>query len=380
MFMPTYSIEELKRIIRKMEFNKTEPELLIELISKAIKAGERERTRLKKIDEKSHKLFSLLKDKGFFHQIIEDERVEKLKRIPVGAIDGSFQVVGGVGGKWYVMIGIAQVIAKSGFTLEPTIVVDGSIESLDTIDESGVSRLAEITMMLGEIKALRRIAEKLRNKGEAYVLIDGPIIDPPTHYDKDYVEERISALRLCHEGNINVVGFVKRVMGRSLLNRLNKELGEDLIDFINDLDLLSTIMFDAVKDKGGPVYTHPMDYGEGDGLNEKAALTYNVYKDMGLQVYFSYYKPSLKGRIFRVEYASFKPLEKQELFDKFSQVMCLINRVWTLPGMDEPLPIIIAHNKCNVRRGAAETIYYEIMTRALREGDLHLWLEGLSRV
>jgi len=63
MFMPTYSIEELKRIIRKMEFNKTEPELLIELISKAIKAGERERTRLKKIDEKSHKLFSLLKDK-----------------------------------------------------------------------------------------------------------------------------------------------------------------------------------------------------------------------------------------------------------------------------------------------------------------------------
>jgi hypothetical protein len=380
MFMPAYSIEELKRIVRRMEFNKTEPELLIELINKAVEAGEGERIRLKNVNKKSHELLHLLNDRGFFHQIKEDEEVEELKKVPLGALDGSFQIVGGVGGRWYVMIGVAQVIAESGFTLRPTIVVDGSIEPLDTVDESEVSRLAEITMMLGEIKALRKMAEKLRNKRESYVLIDGPIIDPPTYYDKKYVEERVSALQLCHEGKINVIGFVKRVMGRSLLNRLSEELGEDLSNFTNDLDLLSTIMFNAVKDKNGPVYTRPMDYGEGNCLDKKVALAYSVYKDMGLQIYCSYYKPSLRGRIFRVEYASFKPLEEQELLEKFRQVMCLINRVWTLPGMDEPLPIIIAHNKCNVRRGAAETIYYEIMTRALYEGDLHFWLEGLSRV
>jgi hypothetical protein len=377
--MPTYSIEELKRLIRKVEFNKTEPELLAELVYKAIKAGEGERERLKRVSKRSHELFKLLKDRGIFYPIKGDEEeVKKLKEAPAGAIDGSFQVVGGAGGRWYVLFGVAQVIAEAGFTLRPTIVVDGGIEPLDSVDESRVYQLAEVTMMLGEVKALRKIVDKVGGRGEAYVLIDGPIIDPPMYYDEDYVKERVSALRLCHERNINVVGFVKRVMGRGFLNHLSEETGEDLIDFASDLDLLSTIMFEGFKSEARPIYTRPIDYGEGREIGDKVAYAYNVYKSKGLNVYYSYYKPSLRGRIFRVEYASFKSLEEQELLGKFRQIMCLVNQVWTIPGTDEPSLIVIAHNKCNVRRGAAETIYYEIMAKALSEGNIHLWLESLS--
>jgi len=371
--MPTYSIEELKRIIRKMEFNKTEPELLTELVHRAIKVGGEEKERLKHVSKRSHKLFELLRDEGFFYQVEKNEDIETLKKIPAGAVDGSFQVIGGIGGRWYVMIGVAQVIAESGFTLQPTIFVDGSVEPLDSVDESDAYRSAEVTMMLGEISALRRIVEKLRNRGESYVLIDGPIIDPPMYNEENYVEERVSALRLSYEEGINVIGFVKRIMGRSLLKRLRSEVEEDLIDFINDLDLLSTVMFDAVKSEGLPIYTYPVDLDE-------ATSTYNAYKDKGLHIYYSYYKPSLRGRIFRIEYVSFKPLKEQELLEKFHRVMYLINQVWTLPGLDEPLLITMAHNKCNVRRGAAETIYYEIMTKALSEGNLHLWFESLSQI
>jgi hypothetical protein len=378
--MPTFSIEELKRIIRKMEFNKTEPELLTELVYKAMKAGEGEKERLRSINKKSYELFKVLKDRSILHCIKGDEKeVEKLKKSSVGAIDGSFQVVGGVGGRWFVLFGVAQVIAEKGFTLQPTVIVEGGIEQLDSVDESGINRLAEIIMMLGEIKALRRITDKLGGKNESYVLIDGPIIDPPVYCNDEYVEERVNALRLCYERNINVVGFVKRIMGRNFLNYLSKKVeSEDFINFTNDLDLLSSAMFNAVKSEGYPIYTHPIDYEEGCKAGDGVTLTYNTYKDKGLNVYYSYYKPLLRGRIFRVEYASFKPLEDQELLEKFSKIMSLINCVWTLPGMDEPLPIMIAHNKCNVRRGAAETIYYEIMAKALSEGNIHLWLESLS--
>jgi len=380
--MPAYSIEELKRIVRRMEFNKTEPELLTELVHKAIRAGEGEKERLKHINKKSHELFKLLKDKDVFRQIKRDGwEVEKLRKAPIGAVDGSFQVVGGVGGRWYILLGIAQVIAETGFTLQPTIIVDGSIEPFDSVDESRIHQLAEVTMMLGEINALRRITDRLGDKYESYVLIDGPIIDPPLYYDEKYIEERVSALRLCYERNMNVVGFVKRIMGKNFLNYLSKEDGkEDLTDFTNDLDLLSTVMFDAVKSEVHPIYTRPINYGEGCENGDRITLTYNAYKNKGLNVYYSYYKPSLRGRIFRVEYVSFKPLEEQELLEKFSQIMGLISQVWTLPGMDEPLPIMIAHNKCNVRRGAAETIYYEIMAKALSEGNMHLWLESLSQI
>jgi len=377
--MPTYSVEELKRIIRKIDFNKTEPELLAELVYKAIRTGEGERERLKHVSKRSYELFKILKNRRIFHQIKEDEgEIKKLKEVPAGAIDGSFQVVGGVGGRWYVLFGVAQVIAEAGFTLRPTIVVDGGIEPLDSVDESRVYRLAEVTMMLGEVKALRKIVDKVGKRDEAYVLIDGPIIDPPMYYDEDYVKERVSALRLCHERNINVVGFVKRVMGRGFLNHLSEETGEDLMDFTSDLDLLSTIMFEGFKSEARPIYTRPIDYGEGHEIGDKVAYVHNIYKGKGLNVYYSYYKPSLRGRIFRVEYASFKSLEEQELLEKFRQIMCLVNQVWTIPGTEEPSLIVIAHNKCNVRRGAAETIYYEIMAKALSEGNIHLWLESLS--
>ena len=82
--------------------------------------------------------------------------------------------------------------------------------------------------------------------------------------------------------------------------------------------------------------------------------------------------------MYRVEYVSFEKLGEEKLMKRFNRMMSLINLVWTLPGMEEPLPIILAHTKCNVRRGAAETIYYEIMARALSEGSLHLWLESLT--
>jgi hypothetical protein len=37
---------------------------------------------------------------------------------------------------------------------------------------------------------------------------------------------------------------------------------------------------------------------------------------------------------------------------------------WTYPGQDYPLPIILAHDKCNIRKGCAEILYEEIITRS----------------
>lgn len=260
-------------------------------------------------------------------------------------------------------------------TLHPVVKVDGGIDPLESVDEIAVNQESEVLMMLGEIKALRKLANMLSG-GESYILIDGPVIDPPLYGDERYVEERVDALRYCYDKGINVVGFVKRVMGSNYLNILKNKIGKDhFTEFINDLDLLSTVMFDAAKAESSPVYTLPENYEDGCEDGSKSALTYSVYKSKGLRVYYSYYKPLLRGRIFRVEYASFKDLGEQEISEKFSRILSIISHVWTMPGMDEPLLILIAHNKCNVRRGAAEKLYYEIMARALSEGNIHLWLE-----
>ena len=378
--MFVHSLDELKKLIRKIEFNKTEHELLVELVDKAMKAGEGERERLKHISKKSHELFKTLKDMGLFYQIKSDDKsIDTLKRIPIGAVDGSFQVVGGTGGRWYAIFGISQIIAEKGFTLKPVIKVDGGIEPLEAVDEGAAHHKAEIVMMLGEMKSFRKIAEKLgSSKKDCYLLIDGPVIDPPLYMNEEYIESRVDALRFCIERNVNVIGFVKRVMGSNYLSFLRNELGKQQVaEFTNDLDLLSTVMFDAVKEASCPIYTYPLSFDESTE-KDNLTLVYKCYRDRGLTVYYSYYKPSLRGRVFRVEYASFKELSEQKVLEKFDEILSVINIVWTLPGMEEPLPITIAHNKCNVRRGAAETLYYEIMARALSKGGLHLWLESIT--
>jgi len=48
--------------------------------------------------------------------------------------------------------------------------------------------------------------------------------------------------------------------------------------------------------------------------------------DEGLRIYYSYYKPLLRGRIFRVEYASFEDLAEQKLSEKFGQMLTIINQ------------------------------------------------------
>lgn len=374
------SLDELKKLVRKIEFNKTEPELLVELVNKAMKAGEGERERLKDISKRSHKLFKLLKSVDIFCQIkTKDKIIDDLKRTPLGAEDGSFQVVGGVGGKWYAVLGVSQIVAENGFTLKPAIKVDGSIVPLEAVDEGAARQKSEIIMMLSEIKSFRRVAERLESKKESYILIDGPIIDPPLYMDEEYIKDRIEALKFCYNRNVNMVGFVKRVMGSNFLNFLRNELGEnEVTEFTNDLDLLSTVMFDAVRETSCPLYTRPVSYDECVKKKDRLTLTYKSYKEKGLTVYFTYYKPNLRGRVFRVEYASFKELNERQISERFSKILNMINQVWTLSGMEEPLPIILAHTKCSVRRGAAETLYYEIMARALSEGDMHLWLESLT--
>ena len=377
--MSMYKLEELKNLIRKIEFNKTEPELLTELVYKAMKAGEGEKERLRRINRKSYEIFKLLKERNFFCSIRGNEEVSELRNIPIGAVDGSFQVVGGIGGRWYVILGIAQVIAENGFTLQPAVKVDGSIEPLEGVDEMVINKMSEVFMMLGEIKALRKVADALSGKGESYILIDGPIIDPPLYSDEKYIKERVDALQYCYNKGIGVIGFVKRIMGSNYLNILKNRIGKEYVaEFTNDLDLLSTIMFNAIKSETRPIYTLPENYEEGCENRSGDKLTYGMYRDEGLRIYYSYYKPLLRGRIFRVEYASFEDLTEQKLSEKIDRILTIINQVWTPPGIDEPLLISIAHNKCNVRRGAAETIYYEIMARALSEGNIHLWLESLA--
>ena len=92
--------------------------------------------------------------------------------------------------------------------------------------------------------------------------------------------------------------------------------------------------------------------------------TYNKYTENGIYLVSFFYERDIKSKILRVDVPfTFPPSENVELVDSTINKVINILDYWTYPGQD-PLPVLLAHEKCNIRRGAAEVLYEEILTRS----------------
>ena len=86
--------EELKELLKRIEFNKTEPETLSKLIESAQIKGEKAQKELRNLRSLTGKIIDVLEVKDFFriNNKIDETKVEKFAL----GIDGSFQLVGGI--------------------------------------------------------------------------------------------------------------------------------------------------------------------------------------------------------------------------------------------------------------------------------------------
>jgi hypothetical protein len=85
------------------------------------------------------------------------------------------------------------------------------------------------------------------------------------------------------------------------------------------------------------------------------------YKKFGIkQVYRIYLTIHGRGTILGVEYFA----EEEESVEIGAKI-CSAIRAWGIPGIKIPLPVLAAHRRCNIKRGSAEYLYRELLTRAL---------------
>ena len=377
-----YSLDELKALIRKMEFYRTDPQLLLDLINKAKTLGESERRRLKRLGRRARELSRVL-DKIKFCRFPLLKDINGVKDAPAGAVDGSFQITGGIGGTWYVMVGAAYVIAPRGFGGAINYKVSTDMVVARDPDESSVKRKAEILMMLLETKCIRLLRNELSTQGGGTIFIDGPIMDPPWYFNRDYISDRARVIKESLSSNIRVLGIIKRVMGSLLLHEVRKVIDQKLLEeYTCDRDFISLILnYSLIRGGRGPVFTKPLEYPRrGANLSDYDKKTYKLYKmylNEGIYIYYSYFKNSVRDRVYRVELATEEELSEKELDEEYMKIAQLI-ALWSLPGFSIPLLVMIAHDKCNIRKGAAETLYYEIIAKMLNQEELMHWTSLLS--
>ena len=68
--------------------------------------------------------------------------------------------------------------------------------------------------------------------------------------------------------------------------------------------------------------------------------------------------------VLRLDIPLLNPPEDNSKTDETVLQAVKATNIWTYPGQDYPLPVILAHEKCNIREGCAQVLYEEIITKS----------------
>lgn len=341
--MSSKSLEALKWAHRRAEFHSTEHETLLGLIKDAIFKGNQVRENMKIMKNISMKILEFTDSIEMFRypKLIEDRET-----IVVG-IDGSFQVVGGTAGLWYAPISAAQIIMNRKSLKNPIVAIQAHIEEIDENKTPNIYGVAEEKMLQEEADMM--MSWGYRNI-PSLVMIDGPIIDPPRGGSSKYIQKRSKAmLQVMTESHL--IGCIKRPRDRFLIEYLLTEGLEDSLPrkFPNDQFLIA-YLFQLLRSKGekGSLCTKCIPPPESYAVRE--------YQKNGIEFSCLFFQLDPSSRPIRLDLAGIQSEDQVE--NIVSNV-----RSWTYPRQHIPLPVMLAHEKCRIRKGCAEIIFDEIMTR-----------------
>jgi len=344
-----------------MDFNLTEPEVLIKLIEEACSKGEKMQKDMQRLQSISSKITNILKKKGF---ILREDILKQIKLYHkrVVGIDGSFQLTGGAGGKWYAPISVARIIFENGFDSQPFVdIFWAGIQEINESDYPEPKNIASIMMLTAESKAILNWGTL--NK-PSFVFIDGPIVDPPIMSigGEDYIKDRCEGIKKCLEKSI-VIGCVKRSRDRFYIKYLENFIFDTSIknclnQFLTDQHLMAYIFANVrSKEYFGPLFTKWIDISSVNRI-------YELYKKHGIYITCLFFQKSITSPVLRLDIPFLTPPENNSNTAETILQAIKATDVWTYPGQDYPLPVIIAHEKCNIREGCAQILYEEIITKS----------------
>jgi hypothetical protein len=344
--------------VRRADFNKTEPETLSQLVNSAIRIGDEIKGDYLRLRQLTDDVLILLKREDLLRlkQFSREELIMPSSKV-ASASDGSFQSMGGADGIWYVPISVALIIFDQGISSAPGVKVGAHIQKIDERQHPNLGAAMETSMLYAEASIIKDWARDCQE--DIIHFIDGPVVDPPRHMEKEYVAYRADAIKGCLDKSVFVLGCVKKLLGNFLIERMTNMLRDFEIkrisQFASDAYMIYHVFTKASLQSGMAVYTKPLEISETNSI-------YKPYKDQGLTIYFMYFQRNPRAKPFRVDI----PLKTGTQVDteKLGEQAAATLSAWSYPGYDLPIPIVIAHDKCNIRKGCAEVLYSEIITRA----------------
>ena len=294
------------------------------------------------------------------------------KQLVFYGVDSSVVKPFRIGVKYISFVSAAVVQTKVG-SAPQAVVEEVFVDPVWVPDEGDISQFkAELTLKMfsKELEALR-IARSLASKNDI-VLLDGPLIDPPgmltrlSHHGelsekaRKIVEARAYILGELWKMGVTVIGFVKRLQGSIFRDAFlgekadsyRGEAGDRLIGFA-----IASIMKEKADEyyickKGGKilVVTRPVEVTP-DWAPDVDTYIKSIKNILGedagffTSLYVPMYCDGNRRRPARIEFLSRPGTETENAIKVASLLEATI-----IPGYFIPLPVLIAHESCTIRR------------------------------
>ena len=358
------SSEDLYERLKKYEFNKTEPETLRELVKSALKKGNIVRNRMRKFRRLVEDVRAAFERERLIRTIkVSPDKVSKYRNAYTVGVDGSFQCVGGVGGIWYVPVSCSTIIFERGLSSQPIALIAARIEEINENEYPNVRGEASIRMLQVETKAINECLSKMDKNRKNIIFIDGPIVDPPYYSEEKYIQYRCDIISRCLQNNVLLIGCVKKAYGKPFINYVTRNILKDetererIKQFTSDVHLINYIFTRLYFDKiEGTLATAPAEISNEDSVHQ-------AYLKNGIRVFSVFMQKDPLSNPIRLDI----PLktDSQNIAETITEEVIKAVYAWSYPGYNIPLPVVLAHNKCTIRRGCAEVLYEEIITRSV---------------
>ncbi|MHA1196099.1 MAG: DNA double-strand break repair nuclease NurA [Promethearchaeota archaeon] len=354
----------LQKIKDKIEFDKTKSELLIEFINKMGKVGDDLKLHINKIMKNSYLVKKGIENSFKIHEIAQNYK-KNLKSNEVIAVDGSSNIGGQISGKYVCLISVARIhLFLNDNNLLPSEYYWGDLKIIDAIDENDVKKSLEIEMIKKETETYEDSIQLFNQSSNDYkiLFIDGPVIDPPTYKDEEYIKYRCEVIKKLIKNKIILIGCVKRIFSNEFIHYVkdkikNDKLREKIDLYPNDSYLISSLIADHRKQNE----FHGIIISDFYNYNNSHDSTLECYKLNGIDIKSLFFQYSTKHNLIRVDIPFVENLRIN--FDEIYEIVKTNLIEWSYPGIDIPYPVYLSHEFSKIRNGCARKIYEDIITK-----------------
>ncbi len=386
-----------------------------------------DREYLRNYDELIGERRVILPDRGYVGHRVTSEDFRRYAGSLAAGVDSSSTPRLRIGTIYFIAASSACVIFPQGLLGEPykRLTVEPYHAPDDSNYENSLQEL-KLNMFKEELKALdsayvelKELLKATRRGNSCFVVLDGPLVDPPIFRPRDpgldeeynmYVAQRVLLIGKLLNIGCRVVGVIKRIIGNHLVrsvltgnggertsdNSDNRDRGGDISNYLNDftfVNLLFRKLAISVQEDVSSnnhyydvsLLTRPIEISGGRSdyeryISKMGSLCEDCRDFTPFRVFHFYILPSvvdLRKRVLGVEVAvptSCNRINKEEVEGEVNASAIEITRdvgkflsVWTLPGQPYPLPVLLAHMSCTIKKKTAKKVLKELISRFIRD-------------